>query len=626
MKRGISILVLIGISLALLYVPQSDTTPLGLSCTKKPTTQQPTTQPTTQQTSGFCFPRETQDIILATIPTQEVPVDYYYEDIRTLGWRFNVNGEGAQITGPELKILSKTIKLPLWAIEASGSNQNCKYYSFLYQRQTQTFDFELPFTQNELFDYDGDGRDENICYYSVEPISRDLLEIAALSGQLDMDLNNPCPEIRGKPLGINEPCPQTQQCTVEIPRGEIQYFGFTFEKDVCGNRLVLADNNGRQITNTELRNYADTFLSTCKQKYAVTQPQQPQQTCGNKVSEGTEECDTTDFGQFGDGIDKCKEYNPTYLAGSLKCTADCRIDDSGCKGKDIEALVNIEAYIKNVPGVDDKNPVGKIIATLQLTSAIDGKAPERLEYKLRIEGRAFKLSKILGGGYKNIFAGIVDGAMLTLAKDIPSLFAIIKEAESKQQGVVGTGIVWEKQDIGSLILVKKIYYVSTAIFDTFKKNNYEGWFIYEISMSLQQKQDGSSDLIVTSTIKKYNDNGFLLTPTKGVFRKTLTKEQSETLAIEILKRFDSYADKPLNTPEVKLEWNPEPEDMRRVLPTATEGVTTLERYKEIGKTLVLTEKLGTAEIRRYLQTLLQKYNAQSSTLSPTGDIEGFYFA
>ncbi len=628
MKRGIGILVLTIISLALLYAPQSDTTtPLGLSCAKKPIPQQPTTQPTSgQPVSGFCFPPETQEIILATTPTQEVPIDYYYENIRTLGWRFNVDSEGALIKGPELKILSKTITLPLWAVEASGSDQNCKYYSFLYQRQVQTFNFDLPFTKTEFSDYDGDGKDERICYYSTEPIARDLLEITALSGQLNVDLNNPCPEIRGKPIESDQPCSQTEQCSIQVTRGEVQYFGFTFEKDACGNRLVKADNNGQPITSTELRNHADTFLSTCKQKYAVQspQPQEPRQVCGNKIRENTEECDTSDFGPFADGTDKCKEYNPTYLTGNLACTSDCRIDDSECKGENIEARVSMEAYIKNVPGVDGDTPVGKIVATTTLINAPNARLPETLNYTLRIEGRAFTVRVV--GGYKNIFAGIVDGAMFTLAKDLPLLFTIIKEADSKQQGVVGAGIVWEKDDSGPLILVKKIYHVSTAIFDLFKNNNYEGWFIYEIKTSLQRKQDGSSDITITSTIRRYNDNSFLLTPSQGAFTKKLSKGDTERLIIAILQRFDTYEDKPLNIAEVKPEWNAEPDVVRSVLPGATEGVTTLKRYKLIEKHLRIREKPGIAEIRRYLQTLLQKYNAQSSALPPTSEIEGLYFA
>ena len=281
MKRGIGILVLAIISLALLYAPQSETTtPLGLSCAKKPIPQQPTTQLTSgQPVSGFCFSLETQEIIPATTPTQEVPVDYYYENIRTLGWRFNVDSEGARVKGPELKILSKTITLPLWAVEASGSDQNCKYYSFLYQRQVQTFNFDLPFTKTEFSDYDGDGKDERICYYSTEPIARDLLEIAALSGQLDIDLNNPCPEIRGKPIESDQPCSQAEQCSIHVPRGEIQYFGFTFEKDACGNRLVKVDNNGQAIRNNDLKRQANTFLVQCKQKYTATQPRQPEPEC-----------------------------------------------------------------------------------------------------------------------------------------------------------------------------------------------------------------------------------------------------------------------------------------------------------------------------------------------------------
>ncbi|MBU3905010.1 MAG: flagellin [Nanoarchaeota archaeon] len=52
--------------------------------------------------------------------------------------------------------------------------------------------------------------------------------------------------------------------------------------------------------------------------------------CGDGVIEGTEECDGTNLGTYGDGVDQCVVYDAgLYTAGDLGCSS-CAWDVSGC--------------------------------------------------------------------------------------------------------------------------------------------------------------------------------------------------------------------------------------------------------------------------------------------------------
>ncbi|MBQ9818120.1 MAG: hypothetical protein IJM59_11755 [Proteobacteria bacterium] len=56
----------------------------------------------------------------------------------------------------------------------------------------------------------------------------------------------------------------------------------------------------------------------------------PASTCGNGNLDTGEDCDKT---KFKDGVTSCKTYNSKlYTSGTLKCTPQCTIDISGCKG------------------------------------------------------------------------------------------------------------------------------------------------------------------------------------------------------------------------------------------------------------------------------------------------------
>jgi cysteine-rich repeat protein len=52
--------------------------------------------------------------------------------------------------------------------------------------------------------------------------------------------------------------------------------------------------------------------------------------CGNNLKETGEECDGSDFGNFGNGIDKCSEYSPFYVSGNLVCSG-CKMNLSKCQ-------------------------------------------------------------------------------------------------------------------------------------------------------------------------------------------------------------------------------------------------------------------------------------------------------
>tara|TARA_Y100000310_G_scaffold155538_1_gene155016 strand:+ start:584 stop:4981 length:4398 start_codon:yes stop_codon:yes gene_type:complete len=51
--------------------------------------------------------------------------------------------------------------------------------------------------------------------------------------------------------------------------------------------------------------------------------------CGNNMKEIGEQCDGTDLGVYGNGVDMCSSYNPIYESGDLGCSA-CSVDTSGC--------------------------------------------------------------------------------------------------------------------------------------------------------------------------------------------------------------------------------------------------------------------------------------------------------
>ena len=52
--------------------------------------------------------------------------------------------------------------------------------------------------------------------------------------------------------------------------------------------------------------------------------------CSNGIREGGEQCDGSDFGIYGNGSGRCPEYNASYFAGDLTCSS-CRIGTSQCR-------------------------------------------------------------------------------------------------------------------------------------------------------------------------------------------------------------------------------------------------------------------------------------------------------
>jgi beta propeller repeat protein/cysteine-rich repeat protein len=51
--------------------------------------------------------------------------------------------------------------------------------------------------------------------------------------------------------------------------------------------------------------------------------------CGNGQIDSGEECDGSDFGEYGDGVGQCYAYDTQYSSGDLGCTS-CSVDTSAC--------------------------------------------------------------------------------------------------------------------------------------------------------------------------------------------------------------------------------------------------------------------------------------------------------
>ena len=193
----------------------------------------------------------------------EIPSKFFYENQETRKWKFEVN-DGDVLLNVPIHDGEKWLDNSLHIIESALSNENCRYYSFEFRRETRTLNYQLPANFNEPRNINN----ELICEYSIAPIERDIDNILGLGGRA-LELVNVCPSAQNKilPEGTTE-CPETVECDVDINEGETVYYGFSLEKDLCGNVSIEEDNYGNSISQGEIQSRAEIFVNDCLSRKA----------------------------------------------------------------------------------------------------------------------------------------------------------------------------------------------------------------------------------------------------------------------------------------------------------------------------------------------------------------------
>ncbi len=187
-----------------------------------------------------------------------IPAEFIYENLPTMGWRFLVRNNGASIKVPW--VVNKGDVSDKSLSSGTGGHlldSDCKYYANTYYREHQSFAYLLAFARI------GAGIQEGECLYSIQPIMSDWGEsysaLAILRGWV-------CPDLISRERFNNEPsCPSSTSCNINIPEGPRVTYAYTYEKDLCGNKLVKPTNEGKPITQSiqEIRSEAAKFVSEC---------------------------------------------------------------------------------------------------------------------------------------------------------------------------------------------------------------------------------------------------------------------------------------------------------------------------------------------------------------------------
>ncbi len=238
MKRGYFILVFVLLSFLLLY-------------------SRPVTTGNVANIEGACFSEQENAIVDSF---GEKPAKFYYESQETKNWKFGVDGADIWLYAPAY-INNQWTEKQLNFVESPLSAEKCKYYSLEFKRKAQIFNYDLPrkYSQPRIIS------DELICEYSASPIENDIGNILGLGGKA-LKIENICPSEQNKKIGegISE-CPPTAECDVSINEGEKVYYGFSLEKDSCGNVLIKEDNDGNPILQSEINSRAENFVNVCSQ-------------------------------------------------------------------------------------------------------------------------------------------------------------------------------------------------------------------------------------------------------------------------------------------------------------------------------------------------------------------------
>lgn len=213
-------------------------------------------------TDELCYIKNKPGAVQSLTQVAEVPITYKYEEKDTTGWKVRVQPERADIIKPVLLRESSrqgdiedAVQVPT---EHASSEEYCKYYSFIFGRTFHRLVYDAKFSRESTSD------NKKKCFYDLAPLMDEITsDLNAIGGK---PISEICPDlVEGREFEPNQPCPEMQECVILTTDGPTAYYGLTFEKDACGNRVVKADNDGQSIPQEEIDKKAEEFLTLCKE-------------------------------------------------------------------------------------------------------------------------------------------------------------------------------------------------------------------------------------------------------------------------------------------------------------------------------------------------------------------------
>ncbi len=271
-----------------------------------------------QGNNNDCSSNNGQNTLSDSKPT--FSAEFFYEGVKTEGWKFSKIGSDARIFYPVLSsVTSNPPRTESITPNLEASNGDCKYYSFSYERPQQTLTYNLPAQSTTPTTVNG----KPVCKYSMNPLISGQSKISLLAGQPIKDLSQICSELqKGKPLSTSsgpllpaaspelspQSCPSTEKCDVSIPKGSKQYFGFVATEGECGLE-VKADNGGQAIRQDDIKQKGEQAVKDCEPKN--------EKKCGNGKIDVEEECDEGSNNGKGFCTEECQAELFSYCKKSL---------------------------------------------------------------------------------------------------------------------------------------------------------------------------------------------------------------------------------------------------------------------------------------------------------------------
>src|SRR3989344_399120 len=206
--------------------------------------------------NDYCYSDNVDGLISDSRHSAEISADYVYEDVNVIDWEFRVGGDNIEVYVPDLTVYRERIDKKIETTAETPAHGHCLYGFFPFQREARTLSYDIPFDSETFVG----GR--RICRYTPLPLREEINEGLIGSGVF-ADLyelgDNVCPDLQtGRPKSADT-CLTTAGCDIQIDSGELSYYGFTFEKDSCGNRIVKEDNSGEPLSLAEISERATAF-------------------------------------------------------------------------------------------------------------------------------------------------------------------------------------------------------------------------------------------------------------------------------------------------------------------------------------------------------------------------------
>ncbi len=349
MKKSTFTILFVLIIFSLFYTPNSYSAQDSSSCSKYTSSNCPSSQcelkSSTVSKPGCKTSKTVQTCVQSTNPNnqnpnEECPYDqntlsdknkrvsanFNYEGKITSGWEFGLNGNNLVLYHPVIYSTQSPPNMESVQVNEIYSNGNCKYYSFNYQRPSQTLTYNLPSQSSTPQNING----ELSCLYNKYSIREGPSRISLIPGNPVTNIDQVCPELKKLPSPVINPpsaspplsppsCPPNTLCTVQVQKGPEESHGFIVKTTDCGQEVIM-DNSGSPIQEDLLQNNAIVALSSCSDDQNPTQ-NTAQNKCGNGIVDEGEECDE-------------KEKN-----GKSFCSSECKIEEGWtCYQNDVKKV------------------------------------------------------------------------------------------------------------------------------------------------------------------------------------------------------------------------------------------------------------------------------------------------